>query len=166
MMERPAAWLALPQRMLGAALALAMFGMMALTFVDVLGRYLFSKPVPGASELIQLLMATVVAAALPLVTQARQHVKVDLFNQAFKGRLKRIVDAAIIVFSAIVLGFVAVLLARQGSALHSARASSIFLDLPTAPVAWMLASTTALASVLELTALFGSLARHTDSSPP
>jgi TRAP-type C4-dicarboxylate transport system permease small subunit len=157
---------AVPLRLLGAALALAMFGMMAVTFVDVVGRYLFNMPVPGASELVQLLMATVVAAGLPLVTHARQHVTVDLFSQAFRGQMKLIVDASIIGFSATVLGFVAVLLAQQGQALHSARASSIYLGLPTAPVAWMLAVTTAIACMLEFAALLGMIRHRTATSTP
>lgn len=35
------------RKVLGAVVTAAMFAMMAVTFVDVVGRYGFSRPVPG-----------------------------------------------------------------------------------------------------------------------
>jgi TRAP-type C4-dicarboxylate transport system permease small subunit len=147
----------LSQRLLEAALALAMFGMMTVTFVDVAGRFLFASPIAGASELIQVLMAAVVATALPLVTRSRQHITMALFTGAIEGPAKRLLDAAIMAMSAVVLGALAALLAQQAVSLQQARASTIFLDLPVAPVAWVLTVSTGAACLLELAALAGSL---------
>ncbi|MDW8469595.1 MAG: TRAP transporter small permease subunit [Burkholderiales bacterium] len=51
-----------------------LFAMMALTCVDVVGRYLLTRPVPGALEIIEILVAATVFLALPLVTLREEHV--------------------------------------------------------------------------------------------
>ena len=48
------------ERLLGIAAGLALFGMMALTFVDVVGRKLFETSVTGSVELTELLMLGVI----------------------------------------------------------------------------------------------------------
>ena len=147
------------QRLLEIALALAMLGMMAVTFVDVAGRFVFASPIAGASELIQVLMAAVMAAALPLVTHSRQHITMALLSGAIRGRAKRLLDCAIMATSAVVLGALAALLAQQAQSLQQARASTIYLDLPIAPFAWALTVSTAIACVIALAALVGALRR-------
>lgn len=153
------------QRLLEIALAVAMLGMVAVTFVDVVGRFLFASPIAGASELIQFLMAAVMATALPLVTRSRQHITMGLFSGAIKGRAKRLLDAAIMATSAVVLGTLVALLAQQAVSLQQAQVSTIYLDLPVAPVAWALTISTAVACVVELAALVGSLRGEGDGQP-
>ncbi|MEZ5872799.1 MAG: TRAP transporter small permease subunit [Nitratireductor sp.] len=55
--------------------------MVALTFVDVIGRRLFGKPVFGAHDITEHLMALTVFAGLPIVTGAAMHLSVDLLNK-------------------------------------------------------------------------------------
>ena len=62
------------------ALVLLMSAMVVLTFTDVIGRRLFGKPVFGAHDITEHLMALMVFAGLPLVTLAGNHLKVDLFD--------------------------------------------------------------------------------------
>ena len=61
----------------GLLAALALFGIMGLTFVDVMGRKFFSGSVPGALELTELLMVVVIFTSLPLVALAGEHVVFD-----------------------------------------------------------------------------------------
>ncbi|WP_373355199.1 TRAP transporter small permease [Pseudoroseicyclus sp. CXY001] len=60
--------------------ALLLFAMMALTFIDVIGRYLLSAPVYGAAEMIQILLAATIFSGLGLVSDQDAHITVDLFE--------------------------------------------------------------------------------------
>ncbi len=64
-------------RLCGALAAAALFGIMALTFVDVIGRKLADASLPGALELTEILMVIVIFSALPLVTRHGDHVVFD-----------------------------------------------------------------------------------------
>jgi len=66
--------------------AVALLGIMLLMLVDVAGRYLFNAPVPGAGEVIELLMGITVFAALPLVTARGEHVRLDYLERALQKR--------------------------------------------------------------------------------
>lgn len=63
-----------------ALLILFLFSMVALTFADVLGRRLFGTPIYGAHDVTEHLMAMIVFCGLPLLTSARGHLCVDLFD--------------------------------------------------------------------------------------
>ena len=67
-------------RVLGVVAALALVGMVLLTCVDVIGRYVLNRPLTGAFELSEMAMGALVFASLPLVTLRRQQVTVDLLD--------------------------------------------------------------------------------------
>ena len=73
-------WESWPYRILSAFLALVIFLMMGLTFVDVLCRYVFSAPILGAYEIVTFLMALTVFAGLPLLTATKTHITVSLLD--------------------------------------------------------------------------------------
>lgn len=150
----PARLAAAGRGVLGAIVALGMFGMMAVTFVDVVGRYLFARPLPGSSELVQVLMAAVIGAALPIITGAREHVSMDLLSGLFRGAARRALDAAIDLFSAAVLAFLAMRLWDQAVNLQRAKAGTLYLDVPIAPVAYALAVFLGVAAIIQLAMLF------------
>ncbi len=91
--------------MLGAAAALLLFGLMAVTTVDVIGRYIFNWPLRGGFELTELLLLTLIFAGLPLVSRADEHVTLDFIDGLLgpRGRafLRRLVD---LVCGLIILG--------------------------------------------------------------
>lgn len=60
---------------------LCLFLMAALTFINVLARYVFSAPIFGSSELVQIWLALLVFSALASVSLADRHIKVDLFDK-------------------------------------------------------------------------------------
>ena len=74
------------------SLSLAAGGMvgilMFLVFADVVGRYIFSKPIFGAYELVEVLMGWLIFAGLPLVSRAQQHISVDFVSALLPERLK------------------------------------------------------------------------------
>jgi len=57
--------------------AVALFAIMGLTFVDVIGRKFLGGSVPGSLELTELLMVVVIFTSLPLVALAGEHVVFD-----------------------------------------------------------------------------------------
>lgn len=64
----------------GGAAGLLLFALMAVTMADVVGRDLFSRPLPGGNEIVQILMAGIIYAALPSVCRQEGHVTVDLLD--------------------------------------------------------------------------------------
>ena len=61
--------------------------MMALTFVDVVARYVFNRPLRGAFEVTELLLLVLIFGGLPLVSHADEHVTMDFIDQLLgRGR--------------------------------------------------------------------------------
>ncbi|MAK55013.1 MAG: hypothetical protein CML17_04090 [Pusillimonas sp.] len=59
----------------------ALLAMVFLTFADVIGRRFFGTPIYGAHDVTEHLMALIVFSSLPLLTSARGHLVVDLFDR-------------------------------------------------------------------------------------
>ena len=62
--------------------------MMALTFVDVVLRYVFNRPLRGGFEVTELLLLVLIFAGLPLVTHANEHVTMDLIDRWLGARAR------------------------------------------------------------------------------
>jgi TRAP-type C4-dicarboxylate transport system permease small subunit len=67
----------------------ALFGIMALTFFDVLGRKFLSNSIPGSLEITELLMVVVIFGALPLVSERGEHVEFDSLDPYLPRWLRR-----------------------------------------------------------------------------
>ena len=87
--------------------AVAIFAMAALTFADVLGRYVFSSPIQGTFEIVGLLLGVVTFSALPLITYERTHITVDLFDSFIRGKFRFVQQFATLLGSAGVIAFMA-----------------------------------------------------------
>ena len=75
------AYLSRIRQLVESLLILTLLGMVLLTFADVIGRRLFGTPVFGAHDATEHLMAIMVFCGLPLLTAARGHLTVDLFDK-------------------------------------------------------------------------------------
>lgn len=64
--------------------------MMFLTFVDVLLRYVFNSPVPGATELIEFMMGIVVTFSVAYTAYKKSHIGVDLVIERFPKKTKKL----------------------------------------------------------------------------
>ena len=78
--------------------SLVLFVMMALTSVDVFMRYVVSRPVPGAFEVGEILMALLIFTALPLVSLRDEHVTVDFAGKLIPAAVLPYIDALVHVF--------------------------------------------------------------------
>jgi TRAP-type C4-dicarboxylate transport system permease small subunit len=83
---------------LGIAASVLLFGMMLLTFADVVARYLLNRPIRGAFEVTELTLLVLIFAGLPLVSHADEHVTMDFIDRmlppAGQRALIRLVHAA------------------------------------------------------------------------
>jgi TRAP-type transport system small permease protein len=82
---------------LGMAASAILFCMMTLTFVDVVLRYLFNRPLRGGFEVTELMLLVLIFAGLPLVTHANEHVTMDLIDRwltsGARNALRRLMEA-------------------------------------------------------------------------
>lgn len=127
------------ESILGWMTGLLLFAMMALTFVDVGGRYLLNAPIPGAFEITQLLLAVLVFTALPIVTGREQHVSISLVEQVLTGTAKKVQCVLVCLIGAVGVGYLAWMLWRQGERLARYGDYTAYLKLPLAPYAFLMA---------------------------
>jgi TRAP-type C4-dicarboxylate transport system permease small subunit len=86
----------------GFIAAFLTFGMMALIFVDVVGRFFFDKPIFGSYELVQMGMGLLVFYALPYAQYRKGLVRVDFIVNKFPVLMRKIIWAAGDVISTVV----------------------------------------------------------------
>lgn len=84
---------------------MVLFGLMMVTTVDVISRYMFNWPLRGAFEITELLLLALIFAGLPLASRSGEHVTLDFIDRLFapEGRslLRRLID---LVCGVIILG--------------------------------------------------------------
>jgi TRAP-type C4-dicarboxylate transport system permease small subunit len=135
---------------LGVLTAAVLFVMMALTCVDVVGRYVFNRPVAGGLEMIEILVAATVFAALPLVTLRQEHVTVDLFDAITPDWLLRVQHVAAYVLAAAVCGILAwQLWIRAGRMLGYGDTTAV-LRIPLYPLTYSMTAMMALTALIFL----------------
>ncbi len=122
---------------LGLGAALILLSLVLVTCVDVVGRYLFSAPLAGAFELTELLVAALVFVALPLTTERREHVEVDLLAGVLRGRVGRLLEVAAAVFSAALLATFAWRLAVRAADAAGDGLATNALSIPLAPFGYL-----------------------------
>lgn len=74
----------------GGLASMALFALMMVTLVDVLGRNFFNHPLPGAIEITEFLLCIVILLSFPLVTLLNQHLVIELFETSLGPRLNKI----------------------------------------------------------------------------
>jgi TRAP-type C4-dicarboxylate transport system permease small subunit len=127
-----------------------LFSMMLLTCIDVVARYAFNSPVKGAFELTEILLASLIFAALPLTTKAGEHIRVefleDIANTTMSTLLNRfsaLVMCTVFCVFAIELWKHAVKLDQRGTVTNS-------LEIPIAGVGYFAAVSSALCALVAL----------------
>ena len=85
--------------LLGGAASAILLAMMLLTVVDVVARYVFSRPLRGAFEATELMLVILIFAGLPLVSFADEHAVMDFVDRFLgpgaRGALRRTVQLSI-----------------------------------------------------------------------
>lgn len=71
---------------------ISLSGIVLITSIDVIGRYLFNSPLLGALEILELSMTILGGFAILYTTTRRGHISVDLFYVMFPKKAQMIVD--------------------------------------------------------------------------
>lgn len=142
---------------LGLICSVLMLLIVGLTFVEVFMRYLFAKPIRGAEEIIQFAMATMIFAALPLITARRGHVTVSLIENVVKGGLKRFVEVVVDLCSLTAVSLIAWRLFVDAGGRTESADATVVLNWPRAPLVYVMAALAAVTAVVQLGMLWKRL---------
>lgn len=127
------------EKVLETLAAVLLFLLMAITVVDVVGRYFVGRLLPGSAEISAIVLALLVFTAIPLVSRRREHITVDLFTFAPGSALGRASGAIAVAFTAFCSFWVGVEVWLLGRDLAAHGDTSSFLKIPYAPVAFFIA---------------------------
>ena len=138
----------------GLMSAVALFAIMWLTLVDVIGRKFFNNSVPGSLEMTEVLMVIVIFGALPLVSWRGEHVVFDSLDPFIPAWLKGLQTSIVHLICAGVFGFLARLILRRADRFAEYGDITVYLQLPLAPVAWVMAGLLAITAAVHLLFVF------------
>lgn len=110
--------------------SVALMIMMLLTFVDVIGRYILSAPVFGASEMISTLLALVIFSGLGIANARDRHIVVELFDTRIRNLSPRLYDIVIQGFSIFAMALIAFVLAEIAFETYEQKAVTFVLEWP------------------------------------
>ncbi|WP_354410143.1 TRAP transporter small permease [Marinobacterium sp. MBR-111] len=127
-----------------------MFLMMALTLVDVMGRYLFSMPVTGAFEVTELMLAAVIFLGLPLVTAEGGHIAVDILDSALSDWVQAVQYWVIGVVNVLAFGIFSWMLWEHAFKVLRYEDSTAVLEISYAWLAFLMAITASVSAFILL----------------
>ena len=139
---------------LGVTSAAVLFLMMAITAVDVTGRYVFNKPLPGGFEMTELLLAALIYCGLPLVSWRREHIVIDTFDTFMSKRVKRGLDILADIVCTVALAGLSWLLFRRAIRVAEYGDTTSVLTLPLAPVAYLMGTMIVVTAAIHLWLIF------------
>jgi len=119
--------------------AILLFIMMMLTFVDVIGRYVFTAPVFGAAEMIQFLLAMTIFGGLCLVNARDEHITVELFEARLDRYIPRLRPIVVQLFSVVVMTIITIELYKFARDAQAIGTKTVVLEWPFAVVAFAVA---------------------------
>ncbi len=160
--ERLLGWLLPLVRLASAGL---LFAMMILTFVDVVGRYVFTAPVFGAAEMIQFLLAMTIFAGLALVNASDDHISVDLFDRPLSRLFPRLRPVLIQLFSLIAMVIIAYQLTEFAIEAQQNDRITVVLEWPLAAVAFAIAGLSCLSLLAQILGLVSRSSTRSSDRP-
>ncbi|AUM75278.1 TRAP transporter small permease [Paracoccus jeotgali] len=117
-----------------ALVGLMLVALTAITVLDVGGRYLFNSPLPGGTELTEILVMAVIFTGLPAITLDDGHVTADLLSQQLTpgGRRLQLLMSRLAAVVALVL--IAWQMWTHGARLAGYGQTTVYLHIPVGPV--------------------------------
>jgi TRAP-type C4-dicarboxylate transport system permease small subunit len=140
--------------LLGAIAGVLLFGMMTLTFIDVLLRYLFNAPLQGSFEITELMLVVLIFAALPLVSRREEHVVMDFLDRFLPLRIYRALRAFEHIVSAAVMIGMGCLMWQKASKLAAYGDTSAVLRIELAPFVYAIALLIFITALIHLGLVF------------
>ena len=124
--------------------------MMLLTFVDVVARYVFSRPVRGAFEVTELMLVVLIFAGLPLVSWADEHALMDFIDRLLGARAQRLLVRAVQAACAAVMFLLAWLIWLKADRIWAYRDATDVLRVVYGPFVYFMAVMLGLAGLIHL----------------
>ena len=137
-----------------------LFTMMMLTFIDVVGRYVFTAPVFGAAEMIQFLLAITIFAGLGLVNAHDDHIVVELFEPALKRRMGPVHRYIVQGFSVAAMAFITWELYQFALEAYELNKITIVLEWPLVWVAGAISFLSFVSMIAQILGLFLAEEEH------
>jgi TRAP-type C4-dicarboxylate transport system permease small subunit len=134
---------------LGVAASVILFCMMTLTFVDVVARYVFNRPLRGAFEVTELLLLVLIFGGLPLVSHADEHVTMDFIDRLL-GRYRALWQRAVQALCAAIMFLLTWLVWIKADRISAYGDATDVLRIVYGPFVYFMALMIALAGVIHL----------------
>ncbi|HEV8533635.1 MAG TPA: TRAP transporter small permease [Methylomirabilota bacterium] len=136
--------------LLGVVAAAILFAMMALTVVDVVARYVFSRPLRGAFEITELMLLVLIFAGLPLVSFADEHAVMDFIDRLLGPRSQGWLERFVQLVNGAFMLLLTWLVWRKADRIWAYRDATDVLRIVYGPFVYFMAVTLALAGVIHL----------------
>jgi len=136
--------------LLGVAASAILLAMMLLTVVDVVARYVFSRPVRGAFEVTELMLLVLIFAGLPLVSFSDEHAVMDFIDRVLGPRAQRLLQRAVQAVNAAFMFLLAWLTWLKADRIWAYRDATDVLRIVYGPFVYFMAVTLGLAGVIHL----------------
>jgi TRAP-type mannitol/chloroaromatic compound transport system permease small subunit len=105
-MDRASRIIRTVEKILNTIAGLMLLAMMFLGASDVIGRYIFNRPITGAMETSQLLMGGMVFLAWAYTLSKRAHVTVDIIFVLYPKRVQAILYIFMMIITLILFSFI------------------------------------------------------------
>jgi TRAP-type C4-dicarboxylate transport system permease small subunit len=123
--------------------------MMTLTFVDVVARYVFNRPLRGAFEVTELLLVVLIFGGLPLVSHADEHVTMDFIDKLL-GRWRHLWQRVVQAVSAAIMFLLTWLVWLKAERIQAYGDATDVLRIVYGPFVYFMALMIALAGMIHL----------------
>jgi TRAP-type C4-dicarboxylate transport system permease small subunit len=123
--------------------------MMTLTFVDVVARYVFNRPLRGAFEVTELLLVVLIFGGLPLVSHANEHVTMDFIDRLL-GRWRELWQRVVQAVSALIMFLLTWLVWLKADRIQAYGDATDVLRIVYGPFVYFMALMIALAGMIHL----------------
>jgi len=133
-----------------------------ITVVDVSGRYLLGIPLPGTSEITEIILGVLIYIGLPYISKKEEHISVSLLSNYLPNNVKILHKILINFIVALLLLVIARQLYLHGVDLKSYQEVTTFLEIPKAPIAFAMALLTVLASFNTIMNMFSYMFKKRD----
>tara|TARA_B100001175_G_C19489002_1_gene631533 strand:- start:396 stop:899 length:504 start_codon:yes stop_codon:yes gene_type:complete len=141
---------------------ISLTALVLITVVDVFGRYLLGIPLPGTSEITEIILGILIYIGLPYISKKEEHISVSLLSNYLPNNVKILHKILINFIVTLLLLVIARQLYLHGIDLKSYQEVTTFLEIPKAPIAFAMALLTVLASFNTIMNMFTYMFKERD----
>ena len=142
-------------KLTAGASVIVLLSMMLLTSADVIARYVFNRPISGAFELTEVLLAVLVFLAMPMTTASDGHIRVDLLPFRTGSRITTVFTVLSVALVAVVFLFMAWEVLEHAIKLEKRNTVTNSLSIPLYPIAGLVALACAASALAAVLSFFG-----------